>query len=235
LLIYSKITPADIPYIDAHFDEQSICIYLTYNRSVTIELIIALIDKPWFMWDLISKKDGITLDLVLRNRNIPWSWDELSYNYWVTFDDVMAHPELPWNYDSLSCAGIAFDISRADLSKPWNWGSIACNEWVTLYDIFDHPELPWTEFMSHNYSICLKNVRVTPGLPHGMVELYDDRKDRVGEGHATYIIPFADMHNRALYTDVINRPELPWDWAQLSYLCNKGPYYPYLGVEHYLP
>ena len=95
--------------------------------GVTWEFIEAYPNDPWMLsYDSsLSYDRSITTEVVLANLDTRWNWYYLSRFLTVTSDNIDAYP---WDWGGLSSNGsLTLELVVSRLGKPWNWERLSRN------------------------------------------------------------------------------------------------------------
>jgi len=193
---------------------------MSCNPAVTIDLLLAYPDLPWFFyqisrlmnindilnhpllkwnWCYVSRNRGLTFNIVLSNIDKEWSWFELSCHPNITMSDVESHMDFPWNWDGISYnPNLTMSMIERHPDKNWNWTNISRKMKLTVDILRQNAHKPWSfhHVCSYNYSITLELLLSTPDLPWE----YDILS-----------------HNECLTMDIVLAfPDKDWNWCHIS-------------------
>ena len=60
---------------------------ISWNESLTMEIIEKYIDKPWD-WTSISCNKGLTMEIIEKYIDKPWDWAHISQNINLSIDNI---------------------------------------------------------------------------------------------------------------------------------------------------
>jgi len=121
---------------------------LSCNKGITIDIVLANINKPWH-WELLSLYLPLTTAILRDNINLPWDWYWLSTNKSITIEIVREFSNISWYFVNLS-RNIHIDDILTNLHLPWNWDVVSGR--VPSWQIIrDNPHLSWNwDYISIN-------------------------------------------------------------------------------------
>jgi len=158
------------------------------RSNIDIETILFIILKSEssirpLMYDF-SKNSNLTIDLVKKNMNLPWSWFWISENSNINIKDIQENPELPWNWRGLSGnPNITIEFIKNNLDKEWGMAYIIQNPNLFVEDII--------AIISHNWGekeYFLANPNIT----------FDFMQENVNKACWTFI-----SNNKLFYDDTV--------------------------------
>ena len=103
------------------------------SDGIKMEDIENNIDLPWD-FSMISLNPNLTIKFVKNhiNESRDWDWDFISSNSNITMEDIENNPKLPWNFDYISRnINLTVKFIEKNLNKPWNWPRISSNHFIT--------------------------------------------------------------------------------------------------------
>ena len=207
-----------------------------FSDKLSIQTIKAHIQD--IDWGKVSQGEGITINDIIENPQLPWRYDYLSWRNDLTIPFLRQYKhKLNWTHISKKKRSITDIIENIDL--PWDFNEIS--SWVLWSDVEDHPELPW------NFNDMSSNENITPNVimanPHchwnysklcqkmPLDFLYENKLDYDSLSNnlnitINYIIEHQDQPwnygslacNRSItFEDIQRTPYLPWDIEDLYY------------------
>ena len=67
--------------------------------------------------------------MIQNNQDLPWVWEDISEKPNIRLDIIKTYPDLPWNWRYLSCnPNITWKFVKDNIDKPWNWYWLSKNE-----------------------------------------------------------------------------------------------------------
>ena len=88
---------------------------LSSRQDLSLECLLKYHKKDWH-WKVISKNKAITWDFVSKNKHLPWDYEFLSNNPNITLENINQTPFNNWNYDVFQ-VNPNFLLSNEDLIK----------------------------------------------------------------------------------------------------------------------
>ncbi len=123
------------------------------NPKITMDIINRYPEFPW-SWSLISMKRNITLEEISANIHKPWDWMLLSSNPFITLEFVLSHPDKYWDWSFLTTIFHISDI-LANPKLNWNQSSLFYNP--TLLDTVTS----WNEEIMDTLTIPTRELIIT--------------------------------------------------------------------------
>ena len=74
--------------------------YIAFNPNINLKNIKENIDKPWNFYKL-SYNQSVTIDILNNFINREWDWDSLSENKNLTIEFINENMDKPWNLSKL--------------------------------------------------------------------------------------------------------------------------------------
>ena len=183
--------------------------YLSKNQYITLDIIIANLDKPW-NWPKVSMNYNLTLDFINQHPNVNWDWNMISRN--MNLDTIDANPDLKWDwYRGVSCnPNVTMEFINKHKNKDWEWNYISqyCN--ITLTDIVNNPDRHW------NMRGILRNPHIIiDDIDDNMIKRYDVSTNNNGPIFVNRWYDFS--YNPNITCDFINANiNEHWNWYAIS-------------------
>lgn len=174
---------------------------LSSNPNITINYVLANLDKPW-QWTMLTYNVGISIDDILANVTLPWDWFRVNCKPDLTLEKVLAHPGLPWNFNDISRV-VTYEAFLQHPELPWSYEGLSANDNIPLDYVLEHRDHEWIWFSVSCYKV--KNIEV--------VKAHMNNNDAVPWDW--YGLTLNEHINFAI--DIMTNKDLPWDWDAIIY------------------
>ena len=171
---------------------------LSFNPNITIEVLDRYIDRPW-SWDFISSNSALTVEILLKYRDKPWNIESVCANPSITLEMIEQY-NLPINFIGLSRnPSLTLDFILKHINEDWNFSSISEHIHLT-FDIVEKLE----KYLDLYY------LSLNPSLTIEIVDIcFKKFKDTLNW--------YGISKNPSITIEmVISRPYLPWVIEALS-------------------
>lgn len=117
---------------------------LSLNRSLPLDMVEMLIDKPWD-WTALSCHPHMTWEFVEKYKEKPWCWPVISSHPMLTSETVFKHPDHSWSWNELSYnRNISWNLVKTFWYKPWDWSALSSHIDVDLESICMNRFFKWS-------------------------------------------------------------------------------------------
>jgi hypothetical protein len=138
--ISHRITSTELLQVVPH-DAQIDWYWISTAAHVDLNIMKKYIDL--WDWTGLSFNTSVTIDIILEYADRSWTWRDVSQYSKITIEHVLAHPEILWCWIGLS-ANPSIIISDEDLrTLPWDWYFLSKNPAISLDMIKNNPTCPW--------------------------------------------------------------------------------------------
>lgn len=192
-----------------------------FNESLDWKLLKSLLENPpdlgiiWD-WSILSTNLGISAKDILANQNYPWDW-----NYFITREDFNEPKYFEENYRNETLIRNP-NLSKDFLEKHLDYYVKTQNGFgqSIVSDLSENPAID-REFIEKHPEIqdsLSERIIYNPNLDLQFFLDHLDWPSVLGEEKidGTYCYPFTENINID-YSDILNHPEIPWDYAGISY------------------
>jgi len=189
---------------------------VSYNPCLTLEIIIANIEKNW-EWQLLSKRGCINWKFVSEHLYIEWNWNILSTNLSITLKDISENPNQPWVWSLISKrSDLTIEFIR-EMKDKLNWIFLSLNVVFTKKIKLENPDLPWRYFFNINSPKDLLDG-IPEYLDHSWVTrnkfvTWDIIKQNLDRG---WDWEYISSDKEITFEDVVANLNCPWNWYSLS-------------------
>lgn len=126
-------------------------------------------------------------------------------------------PDLNWDYDKLSELKISIPHLRKNINL-WNWEKLS--QYMPFDEITDNPTLPWDwSFICLNSTINLAHILMNRYVDWNWMSLAKNKNitlKHLIKLHKTVYVPRYSENPNVTIKEVIDNPNLSWDWYKLS-------------------
>lgn len=182
---------------------------LSFNPLITWDIVMENLDKPW-NWNALSMSKNITFDIIkgtlgsgVRDSRIMWSWEYVCRNPNIVWENILELIEVLGIHDDSVGVGDGGGRSGCLL-----WSHISWYKGIPIEYIFENAERKWNWYaLSGNENITIEYARFYRDKTNGMLDInlvYDT---------------WVRLSKNKVFTwqDVIDNPDIPWDYRGLSY------------------
>jgi hypothetical protein len=184
--------------------------FISAHKCVTMETVKSHPDLPW-NYKYLSQNLSITIDCVLERINLPWDWYALSRHPNMTWDIVQTNNELPWSKIALSAnPNITLDIIKDNFHVDWYYEHFIMNVNLTYDIVKNNPGLPFNAYRilnTHYLQSCPWYINVTDLT-------WDTSNYKMCK--SLYLRFCIFLNPNTTWDIVINNPNKPWDYSELS-------------------
>ena len=186
-----------------------------------------ILDHSEFKWNLdgdwVSRNPSVTMDVVLSNINKPWSWSWLSRNPNITMSDIESHMDLPWDWYYVSCnPNFTMTMIEAHPDKQWDWASISQSMKITVDLLRHYADKPWDfdNMSNYNPSITLELLLATSDLSWNYDMLSDNKCLTIdmllGSPDEGWNWKWISCNDNITMSVIESHMDLQWDWDYVS-------------------
>jgi hypothetical protein len=199
-------------YFLDHADDPDIQInwsLIVINRRIPIEYILGSLHRhPWELSLIGTRANQMSFSMYLYHRNaLPWSAYEAICT-WATLEDIQSHPNFDWSYAHLSNnMNVNTDFIESTIDKGWDFNRLSYAITPDIGFLRRHVDKPW-DWYHLSQDLDVHDIVTNSDLPWVWEALCS----------RGYYSTWRQV--RRLLDFVILRPELPWDYEELS--CNLG-------------
>lgn len=88
--------------------------------------------------------EDLNIELVRKYKDKKLCWQRISRHDGITMDDIRNNPDLPWNLEGISRnANMTIEYLLENLDKNLDWFNVSYQKNITMQMVIDHPECPW--------------------------------------------------------------------------------------------
>lgn len=192
------------------------CIYMSYNKNITVEVIRLLgLDKNW-CWDKLTRY--VHINEIMDNKDLPWYRNNLGYNRTV---DLNGSKWKSYDYSALS-EWVDISIIESNPDLPWKITDLNRNPSITLeYILSNIGNGNWSMYYISNVISMDEIKKDTTNYPWQLYELSSNPRLTLEVimllGHTNDEWDW-DSITRNISLDVIKKnPDLPWDIRSFIY------------------
>ncbi len=141
---------------------------------------------------------GLAIEYVIVNPNLPWNWYEISKNPSLTINHVALLPQCPWVFRIISHnKTLTVKFIKSHIDQDWDWEAISYNSAISIADFDANHDMPW------DLDCLVTNPNISPE---------DSIKLQV-----PMFIELICRHPLLTIEFILSTPDLNWSYCPLSF------------------
>lgn len=175
-------------------------------------------------WRSISHNPNVSIDIILANLDKEWDWTGLSMNQGISLLDISGHPELPWDWSSVCLnPNITMGFVLANLDKGISKYWLPTMPKIHIRDILanhNNTKIKWDwHRVSENPTITCEIIATNPGIPWDWKQIsahIGDIREITNHPDKPWHWPWISRNPTLNIAFVLANLDKTWNWLQLS-------------------